>query len=114
MPPSGYQAPIVGYDLSTAVSMAIGQPAGDQVINYGIEYKSDVRAGDLEIHAGFAGFADAPVHDTVGLRIDGSLGHGFRKPRGERFQEIARAIAGIAGRQNTLAVPVQDLQADQF
>ncbi len=92
----------------------LGQASGDDRINRGVKYQSNVRSGNLDIHIGIARPARLPVDDPVISRVDCGLLYGWGHGAAQMIQEIAGTAVGVAGGPYFRAVLLQDMPANNL
>jgi hypothetical protein len=89
--------------MTTVFLVAVGsrldlsQAIGYDGVNSGVEYQSNVRSGNLDIHIRIARPARLPVNDPVISRVE--CGHHYRwgYVAAQIIQEIAGATVRVAG-----------------
>ena len=70
--------------------MDLRKASGDCSVSSGVEYQSNVRSGNLDVHIGFACHAIPPVNNPVISRVD----RGFHNGRGYVTAQMSQKIAG--------------------
>jgi hypothetical protein len=94
--------------------MSFRKALGDDNIRRRIERHPDVRARDFKIGPRIHSHAMLPIHDAILARVNRGLKHGVWNIALQRINKITGAAPGVALRQHSAAMLLQDTQADGF
>jgi len=91
--------------------LGFGQALGHDRVRCRVERHSDMCARDFDVDIGVHRPAIAPIDDSVLARVDGSFEHCPGNLAAERVEKIAGTAAGVAIRQHSAAMLLQDFEA---